>query len=155
MRLGWILFLAFTVVPAVETWGIIQVGSRIGATETVLWLIGAGVLGAWLGRRAGLGVLREVQDGLARGVPPADKLVEGVLVLVGSVLLVTPGVLTDLVGLALFIAPVRRWLAPRLKRAVLAWLTQRGVRVGTAGPGPAAREAADAARRFDHPIPRE
>ena len=154
MRLGWWLFLLFTVVPAVETWGIIQVGSRVGATETVAWLIAAGLLGAWLGKRAGLGVLREVQDGLVRGVPPADKLVEGVLVLVGAILLVTPGLLTDVVGLALFIAPLRRWLAPRLKAMALGWLTQRGVRVGTAGPGPAARESVDAARRFEHPIPK-
>ncbi len=152
MRIGVLLFLMFTVVPAFETWLLITVGSRIGALNTVLYLIGAGVLGAWLGRRAGGALLGELFADLRKGLPPADRLVEGALVLVGGVLLVTPGILSDAVGVLLFIAPLRRWLAPRVRAFAGRWLTARGVHVGDAAPGPAARARATAEKRtFDHP----
>ncbi len=138
MSTGVVLFLLFTVVPAVETYLLVTIGGWVGAGETVTYLLAMGLLGAWLGKRAGFAVMREVFADLQKGVPPADRLVEAALVLVGSVLLVTPGVLTDVTGTVLFIGPVRRWLAPRVKRRALAWLTSRGVRVGTAGPGPGA-----------------
>jgi UPF0716 protein FxsA len=147
-----ILFLAFTVIPAVELLALIEIGKVVGGPETVAYVIGIGLLGGWLGKRAGVSVLREVFDTLRQGKAPADKLVEGALVLVGSVLLITPGVLTDVTGIFLFIPPFRRWLAPRVKHAVLAWATRRGVQVGTAGPGPRAREHAAAQKKvFTHP----
>ena len=134
---GPLLFLLFTVIPALETWLIVEVGSVIGATDTVLYLIGMGVLGAWLGKRAGFVVLRDVMADVQAGRAPTDKLVEAGLVLVGSVLLITPGVLTDVTGMLLFVAPLRRWLAPRVRHQVGAWLTRRGVVVGSplAGAG--------------------
>ena len=132
---GIVLFLLFTVIPALETWLIVKVGSVIGATDTVLYLVGMGVLGAWLGKRAGFAVLRDVMADVQAGRAPTDKLVEAALVLVGSVLLVTPGVLTDVTGTLLFIAPLRRWLAPRVRVAVGGWLTRRGVVVGSPLPG--------------------
>ncbi len=153
MRFALLLFGSFTVIPAVETWLIIQVGQRIGATETVLSLLLAGLLGAWMGKRAGSTVLRELFEGLKRGEPPADKIVEGVLALVGATLLITPGYLSDLAGLALLWAPTRRWLAPRAKNRLWAWLSARGFRfMGEGGPGPAARARASTENPFDHPI---
>lgn len=146
------LFLLFTVVPMLETWLIIQVGSRLGATETVLSLVLAGLLGAWLGKRAGSTVLRELFDGLRRGEPPADKLVEGVLALVGAVLLVTPGYLSDLVGLLLLWGPTRRWLAPRVKDRLWKWAQKRGFKVGGGGPGPTMQARKSAEAKFDHPV---
>jgi UPF0716 protein FxsA len=153
VRVALLLFLVFTLVPAAETWLVIQVGQRIGATETVLSLIAAGLLGAWLGKRAGSTVLRELFEGLRRGEPPADKIVEGVLALVGATLLITPGYLTDLVGLLLLVGPVRRWLAPRVKSGLWRWLSARGFRfVGEGAPGPAARARASAEQSFVHPV---
>ncbi len=147
-----ILFLLFTVVPAVELWMLIEIGRQIGGFETMLYVVAVGVLGAWLGKNAGVSVLRELFASVREGAPPADKLVEGALVLVGSVLLVTPGVLTDVTGILLFFPPFRRWLAPRVKRAVLAWATRRGVQVGTVGPGPRARQRQEAEKKvFTHP----
>lgn len=147
-----ILFLLFTVVPAVELWMLIEIGQRVGGFETMLYVVAIGVLGAWLGKRAGLTVLRELFSSLREGAAPADKLVEGALIIVGSVLLVTPGVLTDVTGIVLFVPPFRRWLAPRVKRAALAWAVRRGVQVGTAGPGPRAQERQQAEKKvFTHP----
>lgn len=144
------LFLAFTVVPVLETWLIIEVGRAIGSWETVAWLVAMGFVGAWLGKRAGLAVLRELQEDLRAGRSPADRLWEGALVLVGSVLLVTPGLLSDLTGALLFVGPVRRWIVPRLKRRVLARFAAGGVYVGAAAPGPGAPPPR-ARSRFQHP----
>ncbi len=150
---GLVLFLLFTGIPALETWGIIEIGKIFGGWETALYLVFMGMLGAWLGKRAGFAVLRDVFAGLARREPPADRLVEVGLVLVGAVLLITPGVLTDIVGILLFIAPVRRWLAPRVKVRVLNWLTRRGMKVGTAGAGPRMREQQKVeSAGFEHPV---
>lgn len=143
-----VLFVLFTLGPIVETWGIIEVGKVIGSWQTALYLVAVGALGAWLGKRAGLGVLREISRSLSRGESPADKLVEGALVLVGATLLVTPGFLSDVVGMLFFVAPVRRWLAPRVKAALLKRLSARGWTIGRAGPGPAAR----ARTKFEHPV---
>jgi len=166
MRIGIALFLLFTVGPILETWLIIQVGSRIGATETTLSLVLAGLVGAWLGKRAGSTVIRELFDGLKRGEPPADKIVEGVLALIGAVLLVTPGYLSDVAGLVCLWQPTRRWLAPRVKTALWEGLKARGFTfVGNGGPGPGfqgTRPSAHAGSKgqpaekphpqFDHPI---
>lgn len=151
--MGVVLFLLFTVVPVVETYLIIEVGSRLGALETVGTLVLAGLVGAWLGKRAGSTVLREIFAGLRRGEPPAVKLVEGLLALVGAVLLVTPGYLSDLVGLLLLWGPARRWLAPRVKDLAWAYLSRRGfVFLGDGAPGPAMRAQQDAEKKFDHPV---
>lgn len=154
-----VLFLAFTLIPALELWLLIEVGRVIGGAETVLYIVALGILGAWLGKRAGFGVMRQLFEDLRTGVPPADRLVEAALVLVGSVLLITPGVLTDVTGVLLFIAPVRRWLAPHAKNVVLRWLARKGVVLGTLAPGPGFHEAGRAAaekregapKRFEHP----
>lgn len=153
MRTALFLFLLFTLVPALETWLVIEVGTRLGAVSTTLSLVLAGIVGAWLGKRAGSTVLRELFEGLRRGEPPADKIVEGVVALVGAVLLVTPGYLSDLVGLLCLWQPTRRWLAPRVKEYGWRWLSARGFTfLGGGGPGPAHRDRQAAEARFDHPV---
>lgn len=147
-----VLFLVFTVVPALELWMLIEIGQRFGGLETMLYVVAMGVLGAWLGKRAGLAVLRDLFASLRGQAEPADKLVEGALILVGSVLLITPGVLTDATGILLFLPPFRRWLAPRVKRAALAWAVRRGIQVGAAAPGPRAQERQHTEKKvFTHP----
>ena len=158
------LFLLFTGVPLLETWILIEVGRVVGGAETVFWLFAMGVAGAWLGKRAGSGVLRQVQQDLQAGRSPADSVIEGLLVVIGAVLLVTPGLLSDLTGLLLFIPQVRRFLAPRFKARMLRWLASRGsggfsFSAGPMGSGPGARAPAGEAanpssgpkKSFDHP----
>ncbi len=110
----WKLFLLFTVVPAIELFLLLQMGSFLGPMPTFLFVLGTGILGAWLAKREGFAVLRQLQQDLGKGLPPATRLVEGALVLAGGMLLITPGVLTDLTGILLLMPPVRRSLAPRL-----------------------------------------
>lgn len=161
------LFLLFTVVPAVELYLLVRIGEWMGAFETVWMVVTMGFVGAWLAKREGLGVLRQIQEDLGRGIPPADRIVEGLMVLVGSVLLITPGVLTDLVAIFLLVPPIRRALAPVVRRRIVGGVLGPGgftfrsqtmsFRVGAPepreGPVRAEREEKPAGGpRFDHPV---
>lgn len=131
------LFLLLAIVPAVELYLLLQVGSVLGAAPTLLLILLTGAFGASLARREGLGVLQQLQGDLARGLPPADRLVEGLLVLVGGLLLLTPGILSDAAGLLLLIGPVRRALAPRLAVALASRVHFQAVGPGAGhDPGP-------------------
>ncbi len=113
------LFLLFTLIPIVELALLIEVGQRIGTGATLLLVVATGLLGAYLARTQGLAVLRRTQAQLHQGQVPADGLVDGVLILIGGLFLVTPGILTDLVGIGLALpstrAALKRWLRSRLE----------------------------------------
>jgi UPF0716 protein FxsA len=111
-----LLALAFLVVPIVEIYLIIQVGSAIGGLETVGLLILVSVVGAWLVRHQGLTILARLQQSLARGEMPTDPLIDGLLVLLAGALMLTPGFLTDAVGLFLLLPPTRLLARTALKR---------------------------------------
>lgn len=115
------IFLLFTIVPVVEIYLIIRVGSLIGALPTVLLLLAVSSAGAWLVRTQGFALMRRIQSELAQGRLPAAELLDGALVLVGGVLLLTPGFFTDLLGLVLLI-PASRAL---IKQFVGLWLQRR------------------------------
>lgn len=114
------LSLLFIVVPIVELALLLEVGERLGTWPTVAIVLGTGVLGAALLRSAGFSVLRSLVDEARHGLPSGTSLAEAALVVVGAVLLITPGVLSDLVGLLLMVRPVRRALAPWVVRQVMA-----------------------------------
>ena len=144
------LLLLFTIVPTAELFLLFEIGDRIGGVETLMLVVLTGVVGARMAQREGLSVLHQIQQDAVNGVTPANKLVEGVMVLLGGVLLITPGVMTDAVGFALIFPWTRRALAGSVKQALSARVSVHGVHVGAPRPGPAAREAADA---FAHPVP--
>lgn len=121
------LLLLFTVVPAIELYALLQLGAWLGAVPTFLLVVTTGIVGSWLAKREGLGVLMQLQSELQQGMPPGERVLEGVMVFVGGLLLITPGVFTDLAGIVLITGPTRRLLAPR----VLAWITRNvDIRVG-------------------------
>lgn len=109
------LFLLFTVVPVVELYLLIQLGGVLGAGATVGIVLATGMLGATLARREGSRVFRDWQASLERGEMPKEGLVSSLLVLVGGIFLITPGVLTDLFGIAMLIPPSRRAVAGVLR----------------------------------------
>ncbi|MEU4575563.1 FxsA family protein [Nonomuraea sp. ATR24] len=111
MRL--VLFLAFLLVPVLEIWLLIQVGSVIGGWQTVGLLVAASLLGSWLIRREGRRAWRSLQEALQSGRMPERELADGGLILVGGTLLLTPGFFSDVVGL-LCILPMTRPLMRRL-----------------------------------------
>lgn len=102
-----LLFVAFLVVPIVELYFIIQVGQVIGAWWTIAILIAVSVAGAWLVKREGRATWRRFRAAMGSGRVPAVEVIDGALVLVGGTLLLTPGFLSDLAGLALVFPPTR------------------------------------------------
>lgn len=111
-----ILLVLFIVVPAIELWGIITVGKVIGGWLTVLLIILTGMIGAWLAKKQGMQVMRTLQYQLSRGEMPTLTILEGALVLVGSVLLLTPGFLSDVLGLLMLLPYTRMTFAHLLKK---------------------------------------
>jgi UPF0716 protein FxsA len=116
------LLLLFIALPAAELALLIEIGQRIGTPLTLGLIVLTGVAGAGLARSQGLRVLADVQTRLARGEMPADSLVDGLMILIASALLVTPGVLTDVFGflclIPAFRAVVKRQAMRRFERAV-------------------------------------
>jgi UPF0716 protein FxsA len=116
---GWLLFVAFLVVPVVEIYILIQVGQVIGPWWTVLLLIADSLFGSWLLRREGIRAWRALQLALTEGRMPTRELADAALIVFGGTLMITPGFVTDLVGLVA-ILPFTRPLARRLLTAVVA-----------------------------------
>lgn len=106
-----VLLLLLLLVPLVEIYVMIKVGGIIGALPTVILVVLTAVAGASLARVQGLATLQRLQATLARGEAPASEMLEGVLLLVGALLLLTPGFITDLLGFACLIPVTRRALA--------------------------------------------
>ena len=102
-----ILFLVFVVTPIVELSVIVQVAGSTGVLNTIGLLVLVSVVGAWLVRREGLGILRRAQEEAAQGRIPGREIVDGLLVLGAGALMLTPGFVTDAVGLALLFPPTR------------------------------------------------
>ena len=117
-----ILFLVFVVTPIVELAVIVQVAGSTGVLNTIGLLVLVSVVGAWLVRREGLGILRRAQREAAAGRIPGREMIDGLLVLGAGALMLTPGFVTDAVGLALLFPPtralVRAVATRRLARAV-------------------------------------
>jgi UPF0716 protein FxsA len=118
-----VLFLLFTLIPAIEILLFIRVGSLIGGTNTLILVILSGIIGAYLARGEGLSILNRIQTQLQKGEVPADSFLHGVLVFAGGLLLLTPGFMTDLLGLSmvapftrhLHIAWLKRWFAQKIQ----------------------------------------
>ena len=102
-----ILFLLFIILPAIELLILIKVGTKIGALNTLILVLLIGALGAQLARLQGFRVIQKIQDNLNHGVMPSSELLDGVLILAGGLLLLTPGFITDIFGLFLLIPPTR------------------------------------------------
>ncbi|WP_370248479.1 FxsA family protein [Nocardioides sp.] len=144
----WIAFVAFIVVPLVEIYVLVQVGQVIGAWWTIALLVADSLLGSWLIKREGGRAWRALRSALDSGRMPATELADGALILIGGTLMLTPGFVSDLLGIALilpFTRPVfrrvlARVVARRLDGAVAA-------RVGARpGPGTTTRPGDDVVR---------
>jgi UPF0716 protein FxsA len=131
----WLLVVAFVVVPLVEIYVIIQIGQVIGAWWTIVLLVADSILGSWLVKREGGRAWRALQVALEERRMPAKELADGILILVGGILMLTPGFVLDILG-ALFILPFTR---PIGRRVLAGLITRKLVGVsfptGPVGPG--------------------
>ncbi|MGH9184827.1 MAG: FxsA family protein [Acidimicrobiales bacterium] len=127
-----VLALLFLLVPLIELAVIIQVGGAIGVLNTIGLLVAISVVGGWLVRREGMGVLRRIQRSLDRHELPHREVVDGGLILLAGALLLTPGFLTDVFGVLLLLPPTRAVV----RGAVLHRLRRRATLVTMVGSGP-------------------
>ena len=123
-----LLLALFIVVPIVELYVIVQVADGLGVLETIALLIVVSLVGAWLVRREGMGVLAKVQAQLSQGKLPTKALVDGALILFAGALMLTPGFVTDSLGVFLLVPPTRA-----LVRSVLMRRYRGRVQVAGAG----------------------
>jgi UPF0716 protein FxsA len=138
-----LLFL-FIVVPIAELAVIIQVGQEIGVLWTIAILVADSILGSMLMRSQGRAAWRRFNDALQAGRPPAREVLDGVLVIFGGALLLTPGFITDILGLLFLLPPtravVRRVLVRRYADRMIASATRgRPPGFGPPGFGPSPR----------------
>ncbi len=106
------LFVAFVVLPVLEIYLITQVAGQVGWPLAIILVIAISAAGAWLVRREGLGVIDRVRHSLRAGRLPTNDLADGAMIFFASALMLTPGFLTDALGLALLIPPIRAVLRP-------------------------------------------
>lgn len=126
------LLLLLIAVPLVEIYVIVQVAHHIGILPTLVLLLAVSMGGAWLLKQQGMAVYRALQETLRRGEVPTRHLADGAMVAFGGALLLTPGFVTDAVGLLLLL-PVTRMLLKGAVRGLLArWGMRRFVRADVA-----------------------
>lgn len=149
---AWLLFIAFIVVPIVEIYVLIQVGQVIGPWWTILLLVADSILGSWLIKRDGGRAWRALRSALDTGRMPAKELADGALILIGGTLMLSPGFVTDALGI-LLILPVTRPVFRRLLTTVVARrLLVIGTGAAAAGPPPGFGNARRPGPRSDGPV---
>ncbi|WP_041274575.1 FxsA family protein [Desulforamulus reducens] len=115
------LLVLLLIVPIIELFIIIETGKRLGLWVTLSLIVALGLLGLFLIRRQGLSTFTKIKYELFLGHLPADSLLDGLFILASGLLLLTPGLLTDFIGLSILIKPIQRIIKQKLKR----WITGR------------------------------
>jgi len=111
-----VLFLVFLVMPIVELAVIIQVGQSIGVLNTIGLLLLVSIVGSWLVKREGAGVWRRFRSQMESGHVPGKEVADGVLIMLAGALLISPGFVTDCLGVLLLLPPVRAAIRARVLR---------------------------------------
>ena len=121
------LILLFTIVPLVEFYILIKIGTIIGAGATILIVLVTGIMGGVFAQAQGLRVIQDLISDLGQGIFPAEPLWNGLFVLIGAVFLITPGLITDLLGFFCIIPFTREPLKKLAKMYIGKKLEQNGV----------------------------
>lgn len=120
------LFLLFTLMPLIELWLLTRLSDVFGWPTTIIIVLLTGFVGAWLAKMQGWLAMFRVRTELTSGKMPTEAMGDGVMILVAGVLLITPGVLTDIFGLSLLLPPVRSIV----RNLAMAWI-KKNVRIET------------------------
>lgn len=123
------LFLLIIVVPAIEIGILLFSGKLIGVLPTVGLIIITGFLGAYLAKRQGLETIRKARLDMQYGQLPGDAILDGICVLAGGLFLLTPGFVTDAIGLLLLIPVTRRYFKKLLQKAITKWFEKGNVTI--------------------------
>jgi UPF0716 protein FxsA len=121
------LLLLFILTPVLEMAVLIELGKRIGTLQTIGIIVITGIVGASLAKSQGLRIYRNLKTSVHNGELPHNHMIEGLLILIGGALLITPGILTDIAGFTLVLPWTRRLIRERLKK----YFSDRIVRIQT------------------------
>lgn len=149
-----LLSAAFVLLPLFELLLLVRIGRAFGAGNTLLLVIATGLLGLLVAKTQGRKVLRAWQEALTAGRVPERGVLDGVLVLVGALLLMIPGVITDVLGLLCLIPLTRQLIAARFERHLTERAAQGQVRMDGFGfgfpqrPGPSVHVRTPGRSRF-------
>ena len=111
------LLLAFTIIPIIEIYLLIEIGSIFGVLTAITLVILTGFLGAFMARMQGLQTLFRIQESLREGRMPSGELLDALLIVIAGLVLLTPGFLTDLAGFLLLI--------PTTRNSIISWLQRQ------------------------------
>lgn len=145
------LALLFVLVPLLELMLLIQLGQWVGLWPTIGLVVFTGLTGAALARAQGLRTLFAFQEATAQGRLPAREIQDGLAILVGGALLMTPGLITDLAGFFLLVPFSRRWIQARLRAAFLKRVQEGRIQVAVFGAGPFASPGPFSHRGYEAP----
>lgn len=110
------LFIAFTLIPVIEIFLLVQISAILGPLATILLVIATGFLGASLAKIQGAQTFIRIRENMNQGIMPGDEVLDAFLILLSGVLLITPGILTDIAGLLFLIPSTRQGAKEFLKR---------------------------------------
>ena len=145
-----LLVIVFIVVPVLELYVILQVGQAIGAPLTIAILIVDSIVGSWLLRQQGRNAWRRFTLAIAESRPPASEVLDGALIIFGGAFLITPGFITDIIGLILLVPPTRAVV----RRALVGHFSRRFMVRGLGAAAPRGRggpSASGPGRRPEQP----
>ncbi len=112
------LIILFTLVPFIELYLLLAIAARTSAQFTFALVVATGILGAVLARRQGFRWREKMATQLQQGEIPTDGILDGLMIFIAGALLLTPGVLTDLLGFSLLIAPLRSLFKARIRQKI-------------------------------------
>jgi UPF0716 protein FxsA len=128
------LFVAFALLPVLEIYVLIQVGSSIGALNTIALVLLTAFAGAWLARTEGMQTMLRVRESMNRGIMPTNELVDAAIILAAGLVLLTPGFITDALGLLLLFPPTRKIFKDWLLRVLKEWMNNHPPTITYYGP---------------------
>lgn len=134
MPILFILFLMFTLLPAMELYILIHLSQKMGGLLVVAIIISTGVIGAALAKQQGIQALKKIQESMGNFQIPAEEVLSGFLILAAGIFLVTPGFMTDAFGFSLLIPPFRLLISKGLMKIFKSRVKVQGFSNPTATP---------------------
>lgn len=119
----WLISL-FIVIPAIEIYILLLSGRTIGVWYTFLLILASGIIGAYFAKKQGLKAFQQVSNDIKSGIAPGEAAINGIFVFIGSILVILPGFISDIIGLMLLFGPTRnlfkplfyRWVRKKMKK---------------------------------------
>lgn len=123
------LFLLIILLPATDIGILLFSGETIGVIPTVVFIILTGVIGTYLAKRQGLQTIKKAQEQLRYGQMPGEAVLDGICILIGATLLITPGFITDILGFILLFPITRKFCKLLMKNSIRKWINRGNIKI--------------------------